>query len=133
MGLDLAIVAACLLVNALLAGSEIAFVSLRDTQVSRLEQRGERGRVLGRLARDPTRFLTTIQLGINLVGFLASASVALNTSALYIGQALGAAAGGLMIATSGFDSLSWAGLVGVLAAMGMSAWASRLAAKPREA
>jgi putative hemolysin len=76
VGLDLAIVAACLLVNALLAGSEIAFVSLRDTQLSRLEQRGDRGRVLAGLARDPTRFLTTIQLGINLAGFLASASVA---------------------------------------------------------
>src|SRR5215210_7179352 len=76
MGLDLAIVAACLLVNALLAGSEIAFVTLRDTQLTRIEQRGDRGRVLARLARDPTRFLTTIQLGINLAGFLASASVA---------------------------------------------------------
>jgi putative hemolysin len=76
VGLDLAIVAACLLVNALLAGSEIAFVTLRDTQLSRIEQKGERGRVLARLARDPTRFLTTIQLGINLAGFLASASVA---------------------------------------------------------
>ena len=76
MGLDLAIVAACLLVNALLAGSEIAFVSLRDTQLSRIEQRGERGRVLAELARDPTRFLTTIQLGITLAGLLASASVA---------------------------------------------------------
>ena len=76
MGLDLAIVAGCLLVNALLAGSEIAFVSLRDTQLTRIEQRGDRGRVLATLARDPTRFLTTIQLGINLAGFLASASVA---------------------------------------------------------
>src|SRR5919107_3635216 len=76
MGLDLAIVAGCLLVNALLAGSEIAFVSLRDTQLTRIEQRGERGRTLAALARDPTRFLTTIQLGINLAGFLASASVA---------------------------------------------------------
>jgi putative hemolysin len=76
VGLDLAIVAACLLVNALLAGSEIAFVSLRDTQLSRIEQRGERGRVLAGLARDPTRFLTTIQLGITLAGLLASASVA---------------------------------------------------------
>src|SRR5215208_5434420 len=76
MGLDLAIVAACLLVNALLAGSEIAFVTLRDTQLTRIEQRGDRGRALARLARDPTRFLTTIQLGINLAGFLASASIA---------------------------------------------------------
>ncbi|CAN5543056.1 hemolysin family protein [soil metagenome] len=76
MGLDLAIVAGCLLVNAFLAGSEIAVVSRRDTQLSRIEQQGRRGRALATLARDPTRFLTAIQLGINLAGFLASASVA---------------------------------------------------------
>ncbi len=95
MGLDLAIVAACLLVNALLAGSEIAFVSLRDTQLTRIEQRGDRGRALAALARDPTRFLTTIQLGINLAGFLASASVAQELADRLDGQLgfLGAAAG----------------------------------------
>src|SRR5918994_606160 len=95
MGLDLAIVAGCLLVNALLAGSEIAFVSLRDTQLSRIEQRGDRGRVLATLARDPTRFLTTIQLGINLAGFLASASVAQELADRLDGplEFLGAAAG----------------------------------------
>jgi putative hemolysin len=95
VGLDLAIVAGCLLVNALLAGSEIAFVSLRDTQLTRLEQRGDRGRVLAMLARDPTRFLTTIQLGINLVGFLASASVAQELADRLAGplDLLGAAAG----------------------------------------
>ncbi len=95
MGLDLAIVAGCLLVNALLAGSEIAFVSLRDTQLTRIEQRGDRGRVLATLARDPTRFLTTIQLGINLAGFLASASVAQGLADRLDGPLgfLGAAAG----------------------------------------
>ena len=95
MGLDLAIVAGCLLVNALLAGSEIAFVSLRDTQISRLEQRGDRGRALARLARDPTRFLTTIQLGINLAGFLASASISQQLAERLDGPLgfLGAAAG----------------------------------------
>ena len=95
MGLDLAIVAGCLLVNALLAGSEIAFVSLRDTQLTRIEQRGDRGRVLATLARDPTRFLTTIQLGINLAGFLASASVAQELADRLDGplEFLGAAAG----------------------------------------
>jgi putative hemolysin len=95
MGLDLAIVAGCLLVNALLAGSEIAFVSLRDTQLRRLEQRGDRGRALANLARDPTRFLTTIQLGINLAGFLASASIAQELAERLDGPLgfLGAAAG----------------------------------------
>ncbi len=57
---------------------------------------------------------------------LASASVALNTSALYIGQALGAAIGGLVIATGDFGLLSWVALVAVAAAMGVSALARRM-------
>ncbi|MEY4713229.1 MAG: hypothetical protein RIS88_2679 [Pseudomonadota bacterium] len=58
---------------------------------------------------------------------LASASVALNTSALYGGQALGAAIGGLLIAVGDFASLSWAALVGILCAMGLSVLASQAA------
>jgi predicted MFS family arabinose efflux permease len=45
---------------------------------------------------------------------LASASVALNSSGIYLGQALGGAAGGVLIAAHGFAPLSWvaAALVG---------------------
>jgi predicted MFS family arabinose efflux permease len=57
---------------------------------------------------------------------LASASVALNTSALYIGQAMGAAIGGLVIATGDFSLLSWVALVAVAAAIGVSALARRM-------
>ena len=56
---------------------------------------------------------------------LASASVALNTSALYIGQAMGAAIGGWVIATGDFGLLSWVALVALMAAMGVSALARR--------
>ena len=56
---------------------------------------------------------------------LASASIALNTSAMYAGQALGAGSGGWLIAQGGMDSLHWFGLAGLLAAMGMSGWAAR--------
>jgi DHA1 family inner membrane transport protein len=40
----------------------------------------------------------------------ASALLALNTSAIYVGQAIGAAAGGAMLAASGFGSLNWVAL-----------------------
>ena len=63
---------------------------------------------------------------VGLAPDLASASVALNTSALYIGQAMGAAIGGLVIATGDFDLLSWVALVAVAAAMGVSALARRM-------
>lgn len=73
---QLALVAVLVVVNAAFAGSEMALVTLREGQLRRLEQRGGAGRVLARLARDPNRFLATIQIGITLAGFLASATAA---------------------------------------------------------
>lgn len=58
---------------------------------------------------------------------LASASVALNSSAMYAGQAIGAASGGWLIARGGMDSLHWAGFAGLVAAMAASALATRFA------
>ena len=56
---------------------------------------------------------------------LAPALMALNTSAIYLGQAAGAASGGWLIARSGFAPLSWVGLAWVLVAMALSLWAGR--------
>ncbi|WP_342593235.1 MFS transporter [Ramlibacter agri] len=58
---------------------------------------------------------------------LAAASVALNSSAMYAGQAIGAAVGGWLIARDAMDWLHWAGLAGLLAAMVASALATRFA------
>jgi predicted MFS family arabinose efflux permease len=55
---------------------------------------------------------------------LASASIALNSSAMYAGHAIGAASGGWMIARGGMDMLHWAGFGGLLLAMAASAWAT---------
>jgi len=76
--LNLLLVAALILTNAVFAGSEMAMVSLRDSQVTRLSHGGRRGEVLSRLVRDPNRFLSTIQIGITLAGFLASATAAVS-------------------------------------------------------
>jgi predicted MFS family arabinose efflux permease len=62
---------------------------------------------------------------------LAAASVALNSSAMYAGQAVGAATGGWMIAQDGMDWLHWAGFAGLLAAMVASALATRFARQGR--
>ncbi|GGL06276.1 hemolysin family protein [Mangrovihabitans endophyticus] len=77
---ELLLVLVLVLVNAAFAGSEMALVSLRDSQVQRLERDSRRGRVLARLSRDPNRFLATIQIGITLAGFLASAAAAVSLS-----------------------------------------------------
>jgi putative hemolysin len=74
--LRVALVLLLVAVNAVLAGSEIALISLREPQIRRLEEKGRTGRILGRLARDPNRFFATIQIGITLAGFLAAAAAA---------------------------------------------------------
>lgn len=76
---DLGLVALLVLVNAAFAGSEMALVSLREGQLKHLDRHpGPRARRLVRLVRDPNRFLATIQIGITLAGFLASATAAVS-------------------------------------------------------
>ncbi|WP_349291384.1 MFS transporter [Caenimonas sedimenti] len=62
---------------------------------------------------------------------LAAASVALNSSAMYAGQAIGAASGGWLIAEHGMESLHWAAFAGLVAAMAASALATRYARASR--
>ncbi|HEX2540532.1 MAG TPA: MFS transporter [Caldimonas sp.] len=56
---------------------------------------------------------------------LAPALMALNTSAIYLGQAAGASSGGWLIAHLGYAWLSAFGLAWLIAALGLSVWASR--------
>ncbi|MEJ5989055.1 MFS transporter [Ramlibacter sp. PS3R-8] len=64
---------------------------------------------------------------VGIAPSLAAASVALNSSAMYAGQAIGAASGGWLLARGAMDWLHWAGLVGLLASMGASALATHYA------
>ncbi|GGM02657.1 membrane protein [Micromonospora yangpuensis] len=75
---QLALVGVLVVINAIFAGSEMALVSLRESQIQRLERASRSGRVLAKLAKDPNRFLATIQIGITLAGFLASAAAAVS-------------------------------------------------------
>ncbi len=68
---------------------------------------------------------------VGIAPALASATVALNSSAIYAGQAIGAASGGWLIAHQGMDALHWAGLAGLLAAMVASWMAARYARQGR--
>ena len=75
---QLGLVGVLILFNAAFAGTELALVSLREGQLQRLERQSSTGAVLAQLARDPNRFLATIQIGITLAGFLASAAAAVS-------------------------------------------------------
>jgi putative hemolysin len=76
--IQLALVVLLVLVNAYFAGAELALVSLHAGQLQRLEDRGRRGRMVAQLAREPNRYLATVQVGITLAGFLASATAAVS-------------------------------------------------------
>ncbi|HTJ68962.1 MAG TPA: hemolysin family protein [Actinospica sp.] len=67
------VVLALILVEALFVASEIALVSLRESQVQELAESGRRGAVVARLVRDPNRFLATVQIGVTLTALLSSA------------------------------------------------------------
>ncbi|TGD89637.1 HlyC/CorC family transporter [Mycolicibacterium sp. CH28] len=85
---DVSLIAVLMVVNGILAGSEITLISLREGQLKAMERRGtRRAHTVVRLARDPNRFLGTIQLGITLAGYLASATAAV-TLALPVVAAL---------------------------------------------
>jgi MFS transporter, DHA1 family, inner membrane transport protein len=56
---------------------------------------------------------------------VAPALLALNTSAIYVGQAIGAGGGGALLAHFGFAPLSWVACTWMLMALGLSLWATR--------
>ncbi|MDI5890847.1 hemolysin family protein [Halomonas rhizosphaerae] len=74
MLLDTLIVLALILLNGLLAMSELAIVSSRPTRLKTRAAGGSQGaRIALALSEDPGRFLSTVQIGITLVGVLSGA------------------------------------------------------------
>ena len=72
--LELGIVAVLIVVNGLLAMSELAIVSARPARLTALVAKGVRGsRRALELASDPGKFLSTVQIGITLIGGLSGA------------------------------------------------------------
>ena len=71
---DVAIILILVLLNGVFAMSELAIVSSRAPRLQAAEKRGSRGAAMARrLAADPGRFLSTVQVGITLIGILAGA------------------------------------------------------------
>lgn len=71
---EIAVVLGLIVLNGFFAMSELAIVSSRRARLQALADRGSRGaRLALRLAADPGRFLSTVQIGITLIGILAGA------------------------------------------------------------
>ena len=71
---DVFIIAGLILLNGLFSMSELAIVSARTARLKVAAERGNKGaQVAINLAADPGRFLSTVQIGITLVGIIAGA------------------------------------------------------------
>ncbi len=74
--LNILLILLLVLIGAIFVAAEIALVSLRDSQISQLAHRGKRGQLVAKLTSNPNLFLSAVQVGVTLSGFLAAAFAA---------------------------------------------------------
>jgi putative hemolysin len=70
---NIALVLLFILIGGFFAAAEISLVSLRESQVRRLAGSGRRGELVAKLARDPNRFLSAVQIGVTVATVLSAA------------------------------------------------------------
>jgi putative hemolysin len=80
VGVNVLVVLALIVIEAVFVATEISLVSLRDSQVKGLATRGRRGAAVARLTADPNRFLAAVQIGVTLTSLLSSAYGAVTLS-----------------------------------------------------
>ena len=75
--LSLVLLLVLILINGFFAAAEIAVITLNDNKIKKMAEDGNKNaaRIL-RLTENSSRFLSTIQIGVTLAGFLSSASAA---------------------------------------------------------
>ena len=71
--LNFALVLLFVLIGGVFAATELALVSLRESQINRIEDRGPRGARVAAVARNPNRFLAAVQIGVTVSGFFSAA------------------------------------------------------------
>jgi putative hemolysin len=70
---NITLVVLFVLIGGYFSASELALVSLRESQVSRMATQGRRGARVARLRQDSNRFLAAVQIGVTLAGFFSAA------------------------------------------------------------
>ncbi|QGP79068.1 hemolysin family protein [Sphingobium sp. CAP-1] len=106
---DLVIILALVAVNGVFAMSELAIVSARKPRLQAMEKAGRSGaRTALELAADPGKFLSTVQIGITLIGIISGA---------YSGASLGGPVGerlqGLGLSPNIAENLGFALVIGL--------------------
>lgn len=96
--LNIVLVVVFVLIGGVFAATEMALVTLRESQVNALAARGRRGQKVADLARNPNTFLSAVQIGVTVAGFASAAygasSIAPSVTPLFtnLGLEQGAAA-----------------------------------------
>ena len=69
--LDVVVVLVIICIGGFFSASEMALVSLREGQIRALAKRGKRGHKAAKLAQDPNRFFSAVQIGVTLATLVA--------------------------------------------------------------
>lgn len=78
---QLILIAILTLINAFFAGAEMAIISIDKKKLRRLGKEGnKKANILLKVLKEPSKFLSTIQVGITFAGFFSSASAAIGIS-----------------------------------------------------
>lgn len=72
MALDIALIALFIIIGGTFAAAEMALVTLRESQIKQLSTRGKRGQAIERLTENPNNFLSAVQIGVTVSGFLSA-------------------------------------------------------------
>lgn len=70
---NIALVFVFVLVGGVFAATEMALVTLRESQITAIGLRGRRGAKVAALARNPNTFLSAVQIGVTVAGFASAA------------------------------------------------------------
>ncbi|WP_448501876.1 hemolysin family protein [Sphingomonas sp.] len=106
---DVAIIVALIALNGVFAMSELAIVSSRRARLEALAKGGRAGAAAAiRLADDPGKFLSTVQIGITLIGILAGAY-----SGASLGGPVAARIAALGVADATAQTLGFAAVIGL--------------------
>jgi putative hemolysin len=111
---DALIILVLIAINGLFSMSELAIVSSRKPRLEAMARRGSRGaEAAAKLAADPGRFLSTVQIGITLIGIIAGA---------YSGASLGGPTAQRIEALG--VSHEWADTLGIALVIGITTYLS---------
>ncbi|WP_295838059.1 hemolysin family protein [uncultured Microbacterium sp.] len=92
LALNIVLVVVFVLIGGVFAATEMALVTLRESQVNALAARGRRGQKVADLARNPNTFLSAVQIGVTVAGFASAAygasSIAPSVTPLFVSLGL---------------------------------------------